>query len=199
MHFLVILTGKHKGRQIDLPEREIWIGRDENCLVRMTSSEVSRRHCSLTPTGRGLLLRDLNSQNGTFVNALRVDDEVMLQSGDRLTVGPVSFEVQCPAEAPSEREEDNVLGWLSEGDSGVARRDTGDTTVIRVPEQLLSPSISRPSSSIGSGEDSSSSHPSSTSSASLPTYRGGFATIAEEAADIFREWEELQALRRAEG
>ena len=65
MHFLVILTGKHKGRQIELPEREVWIGRDDNCLVRMTSSEVSRRHCSLTPTGRGLLLRDLNSQNFT--------------------------------------------------------------------------------------------------------------------------------------
>jgi pSer/pThr/pTyr-binding forkhead associated (FHA) protein len=199
MHFLVILTGKHKGRQIELPEREIWIGRDENCLVRMTSSEVSRRHCSLTPTGRGLLLRDLNSQNGTFVNALRVDDEVMLQSGDRLTVGPVSFEVQCPTETLSEREEDSVLGWLSEGDSSVNRRHTGDTTVIRVPEQLQSPSVSHPSASSGSGEDSYSSHTTSSSSNSLPMYRGGFASIAEEAADIFREWEEIQALRRAEG
>lgn len=199
MHFLVILTGKHKGRQIDLPEREVWIGRDENCLVRMTSTEVSRRHCSLTPTGRGLLLRDLNSQNGTFVNALRVDDEVMLQSGDRLTVGPVSFEVQCPAETPSEREEENVLGWLSEGDSSAVHRDTGDTTVIRVPEQLQPPSISRPSAASGSGEDSSSSLPASAASSALPMYRGGFASIAEEAADILREWEELQALRRAEG
>jgi predicted component of type VI protein secretion system len=198
MHFLVILTGKHKGRQIELPEREVWIGRDENCLVRMTSSEVSRRHCSLTPTGRGLLLRDLNSQNGTFVNALRVDDEVMLQSGDRLTVGPVSFEVQCPAEVPSEREEDNVLGWLSEGDSSAGRQHTGDTTVVRVPAQLQAPSISRPSPVTGAGADSPASPPSISSSSPLPTYRGGFPTIAEEAADIFREWEELQALRRAE-
>ena len=198
MHFLVILTGKHKGRQIELPEREVWIGRDENCLVRMTSSEVSRRHCLLTPTGRGLLLRDLNSQNGTFVNALRVDDEVMLQSGDRLTIGPVSFEVQCPAEAPSAREEEDVLGWLSEGDSVAGRRHTGDTTVIRVPEQLQAPLISRPSPTTCDGTDSSSSMPPSSSSGSLPTYRGGFPTIAEEAADIFREWEELQALRRTE-
>jgi len=197
MHFLVILTGKHKGRQIELPEREVWIGRDENCLVRMTSSEVSRRHCSLTPTGRGLLLRDLNSQNGTFVNALRVDDEVMLQSGDRLTVGPVSFEVQCPAEVPSGREEDNVLGWLSEGDSSAGRKHTGDTTVIRVPEQLQAPSISRTAPSQREDEDSASSS-STSSSGSLPTYRGGFSTIAEEAADIFREWEELQAQRRTE-
>lgn len=197
MHFLVILTGKHKGRQIELPEREIWIGRDENCLVRMTSSEVSRRHCSLTPTGRGLLLRDLNSQNGTFVNALRVDDEVMLQSGDRLTVGPVSFEVQCPAEVPTEREEDNVLGWLSEGDSSAGRQHTGDTTVIRVPEQLQAPSLSRSTAPQREDEDSAS-WSSSSSSGSLPTYRGGFSSIAEEAADIFREWEELQAQRRTE-
>lgn len=196
MHFLVILTGKHKGRQIELPAREIWIGRDENCLVRMTSSEVSRRHCSLTPTGRGLLLRDLNSQNGTFVNALRVHDEVMLQSGDRLTVGPVSFEVHCPSETSSEKEEENVLGWLSEGDSSAGRHHPGDTTVIRVPEQLQAPSLSRSNLSRREDEDSASS---SSSSGSLPTYRGGFSTIAEEAADIFREWEELQAQRRAEG
>jgi predicted component of type VI protein secretion system len=163
----------------------------------MTSSEVSRRHCSLTPTGRGLLLRDLNSQNGTFVNALRVDDEVMLQSGDRLTVGPVSFEVQCPADAVSEREEDNVLGWLSEGDSSAGQQHTGDTTVVRVPAQLQAPAISRPTPP--QRDDADSASPSGySSSGSLPTYRGGFSTIAEEAADIFREWEDLQAQRRTE-
>ena len=169
MYALLIASGKHKGRRIDLPDRQVMIGRDQNCLVRMTSPEVSRIHCSLTPTGQSLVVRDCNSQNGTFVNHLRIDGETPVRPGDVLQVGPVQFRIEGPApvdDPPSV--EDSVLSWLSDGESSVSA-STGDTTVIKVPPQLQSP---------------------------VPETRPQrFKSVAEEAQDVLREWRESQGER----
>lgn len=166
MYRLIIASGKHKGRRIELPDRQVLIGRDESCLIRMTSLEVSRIHCSLTPTAQGLLVRDCNSQNGTIVNHRRIDEELIVQPGDRLQVGPVSFQIEGPpAEESGGNVEDSVLSWLADGESSVSA-STGDTTVVKVPPQLQQPP---------------------------PEHRPPrFRSVAEEAQDILREWRELQ-------
>ena len=176
MHALIILSGKNKGRRIELPEREILIGREESCLVRMTSPEVSRQHCSLTPTERGLVVRDRNSQNGTFVNHVRIEAETLLKSGDRLQVGPVHFQIEGP---PSDEDslEESVLSWLADSEVP-SHRVTGDTTVVRVPQQLHAPQLP------------------ATPAAAAPMagtpWPRVFRNVAEEAQDIIREWRELQ-------
>jgi pSer/pThr/pTyr-binding forkhead associated (FHA) protein len=163
MHVLIIASGKHKGRRIELPDRQVLIGRDENCLVRMTSSEVSRQHCSLTPTDGGLLVRDCNSQNGTFVNHQRIQQETTLRSGDMLQIGPVSFHVAGPPTRIPDSVEENVLSWLSDSDSSLPPT-SGDTTVIKLPPQLQPPE---------------------------PEPRPArFKSVADEAQDILREWRE---------
>ena len=53
---------------------------------------VSRRHAKLSIAPGGLLLEDLGSTNGTFVNGERIASQ-RLQDGDRVTVGRVSFTV----------------------------------------------------------------------------------------------------------
>ncbi|MCY2963780.1 MAG: FHA domain-containing protein [Planctomycetota bacterium] len=175
MHVLIIVSGKHKGRRVELPDREVLIGRDEACLVRMTSAEVSRQHCSLTPTDLGLLVRDRNSQNGTFVNHVRIDREVLLRTGDRLQVGPVLFEVEGPPEESSGVEE-SVLSWLSEGGDSSASPSTGDTTVVKMPPQLQPP------------QQQPAVAPSAPETPRYPVFK----TVAEEAQDIIREWCERQ-------
>ena len=93
MHSLIVQTGKHKGKKIVLPDSEVIIGREETSFIRMTSTDVSRQHSSLTPTDKGLLVRDLGSQNGTIVNNVRIEAETLMQPGDLLQIGPILFEL----------------------------------------------------------------------------------------------------------
>ena len=54
---------------------------------------VSRLHCRLTLQDNGVLVEDLDSTNGTFVNGSRVRKS-LLASGDTLRVGRVEFAVR---------------------------------------------------------------------------------------------------------
>ena len=72
------------------------IGRDETCQIRLASSEVSRHHCVLKPTPEGILARDLDSRNGTFLNESLMEDETLLKPGDILRIGPIMLQVPGP-------------------------------------------------------------------------------------------------------
>lgn len=91
----VVLVMFKEGQRRDFPltgERTV-IGRRSECTLRIPTSDVSRQHCALTIAGKELLVKDLGSTNGTFVNQKRVAD-YKLRAGDKLTVGPVTFTVQ---------------------------------------------------------------------------------------------------------
>ena len=66
---------------------EIIIGRDENCDVRIKSQSVSREHCSIERDGHYLVLRDLGSTGGTFLEGKKID-QVRLRTGMSIQVGP---------------------------------------------------------------------------------------------------------------
>jgi hypothetical protein len=67
-----------------------YIGRSEENQLRLNDPGVSRRHVLISATQNGYSLRDLGSQNGTYVNGDRVD-EGMLADGDRITIGEVNL------------------------------------------------------------------------------------------------------------
>jgi hypothetical protein len=62
------------------------VGREGTCDVYVESKQVSRRHCLLQVTERGLLVKDLESTNGTFVNGIPLTDGY-INEGDRLSLG----------------------------------------------------------------------------------------------------------------
>lgn len=62
------------------------VGREGTCDVYVESGQVSRKHCLLQVTERGLLVRDLESTNGTFVNGIPMT-EGYINVGDRLSLG----------------------------------------------------------------------------------------------------------------
>jgi len=86
---------KRDGRRKDFPvQGEVTvIGRGENCDLRVPILSVSRQHCELHLSGDQFKVKDLASSNGTYVNNTRVN-EVELQPGDRIAVGPIVFTVQ---------------------------------------------------------------------------------------------------------
>ncbi len=68
------------------------IGRSRRCDVTIRSPLVSRRHCRLESRDRGVFLRDLGSQNGTWIDGERID-HAFLQEGDRFVAGDVVLRV----------------------------------------------------------------------------------------------------------
>jgi predicted component of type VI protein secretion system len=69
------------------------IGRRHDCDLRIPLPVVSRRHCQLSQNGDSLVLRDLGSRGGTFINDKRADKEkeIPLKAGDYLRIGPLTF------------------------------------------------------------------------------------------------------------
>jgi pSer/pThr/pTyr-binding forkhead associated (FHA) protein len=164
MHSLIVQTGKHKGKKIVLPDKQVLIGREETSFIRMTSTEVSRQHCSLTPTDKGLLVRDLGSQNGTIVNSVRIETETLMQPGDVLQVGPIVFELAGGRPPKGGAIDDDIFGWLSEGDTATELQNASDTTIVKA-SQIPPP-------------------------APAPEAKPKFKSIAEEARDIIRRHRE---------
>jgi len=91
---LVVVGGRHAGKEIPVTGPQFLIGRGERCQLRPQSDLVSREHCAIIIEEGSVLVRDLNSRNGTFVNDQRVEGSRKLHSGDRLKVGPLEFEVR---------------------------------------------------------------------------------------------------------
>lgn len=87
MLILTVLQGPDKGRTFQLPDHEPQlIGRSGEALP-ISDSTVSRRHAEMTPDSGAWFIRDLQSQNGTYVNAEKIKDRVRLRPGDQIRVG----------------------------------------------------------------------------------------------------------------
>lgn len=70
------------------------IGRSSECKLRVPVDSVSRQHCELAENDdEELVIRDLKSSNGTYVNRERVKERELIP-GDLLSVGPVVFVVK---------------------------------------------------------------------------------------------------------
>lgn len=89
---VVLVNVRSDGREVEIPMR--WkhavLGRREDCQVRIPLANVSRQHCEIVVEADGLLVRDLGSSNGTFVNGDRIQEHT-ITAGDMLTVGSVVF------------------------------------------------------------------------------------------------------------
>jgi len=157
------------------------IGRDEECQVRLASSDVSRHHCLLRLTPEGVVARDLDSRNGTYLNETLMEEETLLKAGDVLRIGPIVLQVPGGPVMPSNSaSDDDIASWLSaEGirSSEGAESAPGDTTIIPRPAALDTPPPT----------------PSPSVSREPPRQ---FRSVAEEAADIIRRhWEMVKAQR----
>ncbi len=91
MLILTVLQGPDKGKKYELPDHEPQlIGRSSEALP-LSDNAVSRRHAELTPDDGLWYIRDLQSQNGTYVNGVRLLDRQRLRPGDQIRCGQSLF------------------------------------------------------------------------------------------------------------
>jgi len=75
------------------------IGRDVNADILVNDLSVSRKHAHILSLAGGFILRDLESNNGTFINNQRIE-EAYLTDGDVITFGEIKFVFTCSSVRP---------------------------------------------------------------------------------------------------
>ncbi len=87
MPIFTVIQGPDKGRQFEVAENEPQlIGRSSEAIP-LSDNAISRRHAELTPDDGVWFIRDLESQNGTYVNGNRIGDRTRLIPGDQIRTG----------------------------------------------------------------------------------------------------------------
>lgn len=92
---LKVLTGSHGGKEISIANEKFLIGRSESCQLRPKSESISRKHCIIVVRDGKVLIQDLKSRNGTYVNDKRLpsDRAKVLTGGDIIKLGKLKFEL----------------------------------------------------------------------------------------------------------
>ena len=92
MPSLFVIQGRNKGSRYDLTAHEgaMSIGRDAGNAIQLEDNEVSRRHAEIRHIGDTLVVGDLKSSNGTYLNNRKIE-RAELTSGDHLQVGRTVF------------------------------------------------------------------------------------------------------------
>jgi len=103
---LVILTQGLPGRAHELNVDRTTIGRVEDNLFQIAEASVSSHHCEVLLRGSDVVIKDLNSTNGTFINGEQITERV-LKPGQTLRLGQVELKLEAekaasaPGSAPA--------------------------------------------------------------------------------------------------
>lgn len=120
---LVMVTADGKQKEIPLTRQVQVIGRQTDCQIRIPTSAVSRHHCELTVNENRVLLRDLGSSNGSYVNRKRISQQE-LAPGDLICIGELVFVLKVgdrPAMIdPEDAYEDGVVQAAAGGAAAAA-------------------------------------------------------------------------------
>jgi len=101
-HRLIVRSGPNPGTVFDLTKEVTMLGRDVTNDVPLGDAEISRQHARLTRTPGGMVLEDLGSTNGSFVNGDRLTSPRVLRGGDLIGLGEnvtLTFEATAPEAA----------------------------------------------------------------------------------------------------
>jgi len=112
------------------------IGRGRGCTIMLPQALVSRQHCELFENSGKLMVRDLGSLNGTFVNNQKIAEPSAINSEELLTIGTVTFRAVY---------ETGVNAEPPEGPPPVMKTAAKDTLPAQiVPDDSLQDDTSQP-------------------------------------------------------
>jgi CheY-like chemotaxis protein len=100
MSRLVAINPGLTGLSCELGTRWVTIGRGDKNAFQIVETSVSSQHCEVLLRGNELIVRDLRSTNGTFIEGKTIT-EAALQPGHTLRLGEVELRLEITAPAPS--------------------------------------------------------------------------------------------------
>jgi putative nucleotidyltransferase with HDIG domain len=86
MPIIKVKAGTEKGKIYEIGEKPLSIGRDASEAIQIMDHGVSRQHAEVFKIGEMYFIRDLGSTNGTFVNNVKITEE-LLRAGDQIRIG----------------------------------------------------------------------------------------------------------------
>jgi len=90
---LVVVSPPLAGRVFDVTEEKTSVGRLEDNKVCIPEASVSSHHCEMQAKGDDILIKDLGSTNGTFINGEQIK-EATLKPGQALRLGTVELKFE---------------------------------------------------------------------------------------------------------
>jgi pSer/pThr/pTyr-binding forkhead associated (FHA) protein len=97
---LVIQNQGMTGRACELHTDRTTIGRVEDNTFQIADPSVSSHHCEVHLRGSDIVIRDLNSTNGSFINNDKITEQV-LKPGQVLRLGQVELKLEAEGASPS--------------------------------------------------------------------------------------------------
>jgi len=143
MPALVFTAGPIAGRRFRLGDGEYVIGRRSDCQIFVPDMRVSRQHARLWKDAEGWTLEDLGSNNGTYVNGVRVQGSTQLKHDDEITIANNKIRVEA-LDKPTESKPEGLVTIVdvrgksllrAREDSGVGRFPTISSGLIAVTDQ----------------------------------------------------------------
>lgn len=96
---LVLLSEGLTGRTFELKVEKTTVGRVEDNTFQIPETSVSSHHAEILLRGSEVVIKDLNSTNGTFINGEKVSESV-LKPGQILRLGMIEMRLETGEGAP---------------------------------------------------------------------------------------------------
>jgi serine phosphatase RsbU (regulator of sigma subunit)/pSer/pThr/pTyr-binding forkhead associated (FHA) protein len=142
MPSLVFLAGPIAGRRYKLSDGEYIIGRRSDCQIFVPDMRVSRQHARLWKDGEAWEIEDLGSNNGTFVNGIKVQAATPLRHDDEILIANNRIRVESrDTQSDSRPPEGQAVTIVNVGDAGPlikSRVDSGSGSIPIVSSGMLS-------------------------------------------------------------
>jgi len=97
---LVLLSEGLTGRTYELKGDKTTVGRVSDNAFEISEASVSSHHCELTLRGSDVVVKDLGSTNGTFINGEKIEEGV-LKPGQILRVGMIEMRLESGDGTPA--------------------------------------------------------------------------------------------------
>src|SRR4051812_15599970 len=127
---LEIVEGPGAGKQVPV-DGALDVGRESSLALHLDEDgQVSRRHARFSLQGSDVVVEDLGSTNGTYVNEQPISSPRMLRAGDKVRVGLTVLELRTRQQVAARPSAVHVRPALTAIDNDV---------LIQVPEEQLAP------------------------------------------------------------
>ena len=94
---LIRVTPNGQSQRVPIERASTIVGRSDDCHIRVRTAGMSRKHCELIIEDGSVVVRDLGSSNGTFVNQERIES-IPVSAGDLVSFGGLVFVVEVNGE-----------------------------------------------------------------------------------------------------